>query len=380
MNQKNKKLYEIIINNKPNSPTINSSDDAYIYIPETTIPTTIIMEEIKNNYSTNYTWLLENIKNNGELYSLIVNDILKAYSNNEDQIIEGKDGIIYQITNNKNQIKILSNKTFINNNKNLSIINLTNCEDILKKEYNINPNDSLIILKQENISTNLKSSEKNVQYDVFEPYNKTKLNLSLCEETTINLYTKIIFSEKNILYEKLKELGYDMLNINDKFYQDICSPYKTEHSTDILLTDRIDYVYNNDDAQCQTNCQFSEYLLDTQYISCECSLDGKNLKNRKEKFNTKKIYESFYEVLKYSNYKVFKCYNLVFSNKIFSENIGGIIIFSYFCVNFGCFVCFLVKKDNSLKNEILNPNKANNKKQNKIKKKIILLLLKMKST
>ena len=134
------------------------------------------------------------------------------------------------------------------------------------------------------------------------------------------------------MYEQLKELGYDMFNINDKFYQDICTPYKTENSTDILLSDRIDYIYNNDDTQCQTNCQFSEYLLDTQYISCECSLDGKNQKKRADKFKAKKIYESFYEVLKYSNYQVYKCYNLVFIKKLYSKNIGGIIIFSYFSI------------------------------------------------
>ncbi|MBQ4229951.1 MAG: DUF2764 family protein, partial [Salinivirgaceae bacterium] len=42
--------------------------------------------------------------------------------------------------------------------------------------------------------------------------------------------------------------------VNDKFYQDICTPYKTKNSTDILLTDRIDYIYNNEDTKCQINC------------------------------------------------------------------------------------------------------------------------------
>ena len=353
----NPDLYHSIIDYVPNS-TINCSDDAFIYNSET---------NNMESCSLNITCLLENITNNEELYNLIINNILKAYSNDEDNIIEGKDNIIFQLTNNKNQLNILNNKTLINNNQNLSIIDLAKCEDILKKEYNINPNDSLIILKQENISTNLKSSEKNIKYEVFEPYNKTKLNLSLCEGTNINLYTKMTLSDKTKrMYERLKALGYDMFNINDKFYQDICTPYKTEDSTDILLTDRIDFIYNNDDAQCQTNCQFSEYLLDTQYISCECSLDGNIQKNRIDKFNAKKIYESFYEVLKYSNYQVFKCYKLVFSKKIL-ENIGGIIIFLYFCINIGCFVFYLIKKDISLKNEILKYNNLN-KDNNDIKK------------
>ena len=39
-----------------------------------------------------------------------------------------------------------------------------------------------------------------------------------------------------------------MFDINDRFYQDICTPYKTEDNTDILLSDRIDYIYNNEDT------------------------------------------------------------------------------------------------------------------------------------
>ena len=408
----NKKIYDIIILDKPNS-VINCSDDAFIYIPEMTIPTTIPITIPKTiptkipttiptiipitipatfpttintinkmintimsiiNEPINYNCsiidsinkcIFENIKNNDELYNYIINYLLKEY-NKEDKIIEGKDNIVFQITNSEKQKSILKNTTLINNNQNLSIIDLATCEDILKAQYNISSNDSLIILKQENTNSNLKSSEKNIQYEIFEPYNKTKLNISFCEKTTINLYTKMTFSEKNKkMYQRLKELGYDMFNINDKFYQDICTPYKTENSTDILLSDRIDYIYNNEDTQCQINCQFSEYLLDTQYIQCECSVNGENKKNKKEKFTAKKIYESFYEVLKYSNYQVYKCYNLVFIKQIIYENFGGIIIFFYFAINIGCFAFYLYKKDTSLKNEIINMNKKNNKVENK---------------
>ena len=48
-----------------------------------------------------------------------------------------------------------------------------------------------------------------------------------------------------------------MFNINDRFYTDICTPYKSSKKTDMLLVDRIDDIYNNIDAQCQPNCEFS---------------------------------------------------------------------------------------------------------------------------
>ena len=54
-----------------------------------------------------------------------------------------------------------------------------NLKSKLKSVYGIKEEDSLIIIKQEKSSD--KASEKDIQYEIYEPYNKTKLNLSLCE-------------------------------------------------------------------------------------------------------------------------------------------------------------------------------------------------------
>ena len=63
-------------------------------------------------------------------------------------------------------------------NYNLSILDISNCETILKEKYNFNENVTLIILKKEKISN--KASEKEIQLEIYEPFNKTKLNLSDC--------------------------------------------------------------------------------------------------------------------------------------------------------------------------------------------------------
>ena len=82
----------------------------------------------------------------------------------------------------------------------------------------------MIFIKNE-ISLN-KPSEKNVNFEVYESYNKKKLNLSICDETLINIYVPMELSqETKQLYENIKDSGYDMFNINDPFYQDICTPY-----------------------------------------------------------------------------------------------------------------------------------------------------------
>ena len=163
----------------------------------------------------------------------------------------------------------------------------------------------------------------------------------------------------------MKSLGYDMLNINDPFYQDICIPYKSENNTDILLSDRIDYIYNNQDSQCQNNCQFSSYLPNSLYINCTCSVAEDEEKNE-EKFSGKKLYESFYDILKYSNFKILKCYKLIFNKNIFKNNMGNIIILIIFLIYFVCFIFYIIRGITPFKNKLKDiPLKAKNKNDNK---------------
>ena len=153
-------------------------------------------------------------------------------------VIQGKDNFYFQITNSKNDLETLNR----NNNKTnkFSVIDLGECEDLLKNHNHINKNDSLLIMKLEKI-TNI-SSERTLQYEVYEPYTKTKLNLSICSNTTIDIYTPIILSQKlQNLYDELKDMGYDLFDINSPFYQDICTPYTSSNGTDVPLIDRANY-------------------------------------------------------------------------------------------------------------------------------------------
>ena len=167
------------------------------------------------------------MNNNTGIYKIIINQMLSEYSNRGDkiQVINGKDNVIYQITKNKNELDLLKNEEFPDNYT-LSIIDLGECESILKDEYNLKENDSLIIIKQEKLSD--KSYDKGVQFDVYEPYNMTKLNLSLSSSTSINMYVKLgLSSETETLKEELQKLGYNMFDINNRFYTDLCNPFKT---------------------------------------------------------------------------------------------------------------------------------------------------------
>ena len=72
--------------------------------------------------------------------------------------MEGEDDTIYQITNSKKELDLLKSNN-ISDDYNLSIIDFSECEALLKKKYNINENDSLIFIKKEN-KTNKASQKK----------------------------------------------------------------------------------------------------------------------------------------------------------------------------------------------------------------------------
>ena len=98
------------------------------------------------------------------------------------------------------------------------------------------------------------------------------------------------------LYNDLKDSGYDLFNINDPFYNDLCSPYKSENGTDVLLSDRKNDYYNNNYTTCQTNCEYSSFNSEYKFLKCECKvivddIDVNNLNKLK-----KKVIKNFYVI------------------------------------------------------------------------------------
>ena len=81
------------------------------------------------------------------------------------------------------------------------------------------------------------------------------------------------------------------------------------------------------------------YSLDDKYISCECDTNGTGIIELDYKnLNLKNVEDSFLSTFKNSNYKVMRCYNLVFNFKIFCHNYGSIITLALF----GVYIVFMV--------------------------------------
>ena len=252
------------------------------------------LNKIKIDYYENSNFTSGEI--NQLIYEQIINNVMKNIDDIKGNgiVIEGKNNCYYQFTTLEDE---RSNNFDNNDSIKFSKIDLGECEDVLRENYNLNKNISLLILKLEKISN--KSSERFLQFEVYEPINMTKLNLSLCNDISIDIYIPVKLSE---------EMGYDLFDINSKFYTDFCTPYTSPDGTDILLSDRVNYIFNNEETQCQPNCKFSDYSFETQALKCDCNVSiGEITPKENNNVGAKSIYKSFYDVLKYSNYKVLQC-------------------------------------------------------------------------
>ena len=300
-------------------------------------PSSIHTETIKNLQTYNITG-----ENNEEIYQEI-KEIINNYiaEEGEDITIEAKDNFFYKITTSDKEMNDIEG---INQNTiPMTKIDLGECENLLKDYYLKNRNVSLIIVKFEKI-TNI-SSERILQYEVYEPFNKTKLDLSICDKTPIITYTPVVLSKELLnLYNEIKDSGYDLFNIESSFYKDICTPFTSSNGTDVSLADRKNHYFNNDEIMCQPNCKFSDYSIETKLLKCECDITNSEIETKviKKEITKNTIYESFYDTLKFSNYKVLWCYKLAFHINSVTINKGSIIaiifflIYSIFLISYIC--------------------------------------------
>ena len=308
--------------------------------PQTTlpeiIPETIVQKKCKYGISINYTSSYSNLANE-DIYYIAKEDIISSYClNGSSVIIEGSRGYAFQVTNTMNEVRSREIGE-------ISSIDITGCENILKNIYNIDPNLPLIIIKFLKDADN--GEEQTFQYEVYHPITYQKLNLSHCDNTTSFVYVqKKLYNETKKLYDDLVNQGYDPLDINDKFYREICTPYTSENGTDVLLDDREEFIYSSlvNASLCPEGCGYTEYFSNKNYIKCECGYNNTDIVTLDiEHLSGTNAYKSFLSTMKSTNYKVMICYNLVFNFKIFCHNYGSIltlILFVVYCI-FIIFYC-----------------------------------------
>jgi len=267
--------------------------------------------------------------------SLFNNFDFKININCEEDICFGKVNITKEeIGNNLDEIMeniTIGNKYLIyGNDYNISIypineqnvfqstfVDFSLCENILRIKNNLTNNETLTFLKIEIDKMNDKALTNQIEYKI---YNNEKevLNLSLCENIKLqvkyNIKDNSKLNKSMILY--YSELGIDIFNLNDSFFNDICFPFSNSNS-DIILKDRVSDIYQNY-SLCDNNCEYDFIDIESNIVTCNCEI--------KTEVNTavsSPVFNNIVEnIFKNSNIGILKCHDLIFSLKIQLNNIG----------------------------------------------------------
>ena len=288
--------------------------------------TTVIKvdEDTKKSNCTNND-IINNECQHGEITVDQINEVKKSLLNNNYT----KEQIVIKTENAIIELSTIEDQQYTND-ASISNIDFGECETLLKTTNHIN--DSLIIFKLDIKPEN--SSSTFVAYEIYSPYDLEKLNLSICQDVQIKVNVPITLDNYfESLIIKGVESGYNILNENDSFYNDICATYTTENGTDILLSDRKKDIYELSQNQtfCQTGCELDSYNSTNKKAQCNClakeetiTLDIEHL------FNKKEIAKSFYNTIANSNFQVIKCYKLVLDFSNFFQNYGEILMSIFF--------------------------------------------------
>ena len=282
----------------------------------------------------------------------------------ENIVIKQKDSTI-SITTTENQKNEKSN--------NVTTIDLGECEDKIKEEYNITKNKSLYILKIDVNQEGIKIPK--IEYEVYYPLfgdSLIKLNLTVCKDLKIDISIPIIIKD-----------NLDKINSSSDYYNDICYTYTSEDGTDVSLADRKKNFINNNLAVCEEDCDFISY--DNVLGKAQCSCKVKTTSNTKVgdiKIDKDKLLKGFTDFKNIGNIKVLKCYKAIFKLDAFKYNYANIIflviiLFFIFVLIYFCHkdYPYLKKIINVIEYFKLNPkdekeflNKQKNEERNRKKK------------
>ena len=243
--------------------------------------------------------------------------------NNEDLLVKSGE-MYYQITSSQNQ----NNNTY----DNFSSINLGESEEKLKKIFNLNANDTLVIFKTDIIKEGYNIPI--IEYNIYHMESKQRLDLSQTstKDLKVNISIPVKINESN-LYK------YDPFS---EYYNDVCYPSTTENGTDIIMNDRIKEFGYYKYSLCEKDCTYKGYDIDLKKAKCECKIKNTLRIFSKIIIDTDLLYNNFKTFNKIANIDIITCYKSVFSGEGLIKNVGSYTILGISFLFLVTFVLFFV--------------------------------------
>ena len=313
---------------------------------------------------------------NSESQNIIINK--QTINITKEELVDNLDnfmknveiGKVYLIEANDYEVKISP----INFNKydviSSTYINFLDCEKKIRAENHL-PQESIITVIQIEIYNNIdKSLTNQVEYAVYDE-KTVKLDLSVCEKEKIEINYGItnasVLELDKISY--FNDMNIDILNIKDKFFNDICYSY-SDKGSDMILKDRISVIYQNF-SMCDNNCEYNKINISSMQISCNCNIKSK-IDTEIKPINFDKIYA---DIFAESTFNVIKCFRLVFNFNNKLKNYGFIIFTILILMHIPIIIYYIVKGILPINKYIINEMekynyfpKLNSPKKKKIRK------------
>ena len=306
-----------------------------------------------------------------ELRNNLTNNFNTTYLDNGNDIVVNDKGIIYSLSSWNDQ-KVLEGLKL----KKQSVVDLTECENILSKNNIIQENQNLYIL-QIDIQIEGMLTPK-VEYEVYNyppnSGNLSLLNLSPCENTRINIYLSINISQKEI----------EKYNTSSSYYNDICYSFTADDGTDIHLKDRQNEYNENNMTICEEGCEFTEFDYNSGKAVCSCLTKTKMEKISEisdMQIDKERLHYNFKKIVNIVNLELIKCAYLLFTTKEFFTNIANYIMLIIFIMSIVILTLFISRDNKKIKKlvgEIVLKRKEKEKETSK-EKEIEKVLKKKKS-
>ena len=309
------------------------------------------------------------------------------YNLPESQIIIGNN-ISFELTTFKLELQKLQQLMEGGGGKDngSSVVDLSECEAIIKKKYGLSDEEDLMIIKGDLLK---QLSEEylgaSVEYQLFSTSLGAFLPLSDCQDEGTTVTISNPFDIKNLASQFASKVdpvlgsGYNIFDVNDPFFNDVCTPFTNENGNDVLLDDRRKDYFNENINLCESGCKFVGYNTSTKYYTCACNIKvtpGSEAEEYTTEYITKEMPENFKDYIsKRSNIAVFKCASQVFSASGQKKNFGSYCLIVAFASFIGVVVYHFIKEKMEMYlifsklGNIANPPKPTGTKEEKKDKK-----------
>ena len=311
--------------------SINLNNDSSIDFTEVEMEKNNSKEEIEFCNAINFFNLKCNIRNIAEEKDNMIIDIRKHLLNNitiflnKTNINENERNVlshdiifsIIPIKNKNTSFRFLSsNKYRLNSYEyidNKSMLNLFDCEQIIRKKHNISENETLYMFRLDILFSELYIPI--VEYEIYSSKKKIKLDLNYCNDIKIQQTTHVKINEDN---------AYKHISSSD-YYNDKCFAYSI-NGTDMILDDRRDDYINKNLSLCEYNCNNDNYDFKSKTTTCTCNVKTRSRLYSDIYIDDFKLMNNFKNIKSITNIYVIKCLNLLFNINAMKKNIGNYII------------------------------------------------------